>query len=322
MGVLVGGAVTTWTSWEFIFWINGPIGLVALLVGRQVISKDTAAVAKISQFDLPGAVTVIGGLAALVYGLGATASHGWWSVPTMSALTASALLLAAFISLEARAAKPLFPPHIWKLTSLVSSTTVMLGVTGILVGTVFLTSIFVQTILGFSALQAGVAFLPFAFAITAGTVLARHLMAHASPRGVATAGLVVVAGAAALLSTASGDTHYATGILPGLVVLGLGVGMVFVPVSVTAMTGIPASHAGVASGFLMTGHEVGAALGVAVLSAVASTAGSLTTFEGVVTGFSRGFIAAAAIAVLVAGIAFWRMPKTRAEAGAGMHMHH
>ena len=323
VGVLVGGAITTWTSWELIFWINGPIGLVALLVGRKAISKDTtAAAAEISRFDLPGAVTVIGGLAALVYGLGATASHGWWSVPVITALGISAVLLTAFTRVEARAAKPLFPPHIWKLTTLVSSTTVMLGVTGILVGTVFLTSIFVQTVLGFSALEAGIAFLPFALAITAGTVVARHLMAHMSPRVVATIGLVLVAGAAALLSTASGNAHYATGLLPGLVALGLGVGMVFVPVSVTAMTGIPASHAGVASGFLMTGHEVGAALGVAVLSAVASTAGSLTTLEGVVAGFSRGFIAAAVIAVLVAAIAYLRMPSTRAEAGAGMHMHH
>ena len=323
VGVLVGGAITTWTSWELIFWINGPIGLVALLVGRKIISKDTtAAAAEISRFDLPGAVTVIGGLAALVYGLGATASHGWWSVPVITALGISAVLLTAFTRVEARAAKPLFPPHIWKLTTLVSSTTVMLGVTGILVGTVFLTSIFVQTVLGFSALEAGIAFLPFALAITAGTVVARHLMAHMSPRIVATIGLVLVAGAAALLSTASGNAHYATGLLPGLVALGLGVGMVFVPVSVTAMTGIPASHAGVASGFLMTGHEVGAALGVAVLSAVASTAGSLTTLEGVVAGFSRGFIAAAVIAVLVAAIAYLRMPSTRAEAGAGMHMHH
>jgi EmrB/QacA subfamily drug resistance transporter len=323
VGVLVGGAITTWTSWEFIFWVNGPIGLVALLVGWTVISKDTAAApAKVSSFDLPGAITVIGGLASLVYGLGATATHGWWSVPTVTALGVSAALLAAFIRLEARASKPLFPPHIWRVSTLVSSTTVMLGVTGILVGTVFLTSIFVQTVLGFSALKAGLAFLPFALAITAGTVVARHLLAHASPRSVATLGLALVAGAAALLSTASGDAHYVTGLLPGLVVLGLGVGMAFVPVSVTAMTGIPASHAGVASGFLMTGHEVGAALGVAVLSAVASTAGSLTTLDGVVAGFSRGFIAGSLIALFVAAIAFWRMPSTRTEADGGMHMHH
>ena len=193
----------------------------------------------------------------------------------MTALVASLVLLVVFLRLEQRAAKPLFPPHVWKLDALVSGTAVMLGVTGILVGAVFLTSIFLQTVLGYSALRTGVAFLPFAFAITAGTVWPATCWAT-SARAIAATGLVVVVAAAALLSTASGSAHYASNLLPGLIALGLGVGMVFVPVSVTSMTGIPASHAGVASGFLMTGHEVGAALGVAVLSAVASTAGSLT----------------------------------------------
>ena len=113
------------------------------------------------------------------------------------AFAVSAALLVAFLKLEQRAAKPLFPPHIWKLTALVSGTTVMLGVTGILVGTVFLTSIFVQTVLGFSALETGLAFLPFALAITVGTVVARHLLAHVSPRAIATVGLLITAGAAA-----------------------------------------------------------------------------------------------------------------------------
>ena len=197
----------------------------------------------------------------------------------MTALAVSAVLLVAFLKLEQRAAKPLFPPHIWKLQALVSGTAVMLGVTGILVGTVFLTSIFLQTVLGFSALETGLAFLPFALAITAGTLVARHLLAHLSPRVIATVGLLVTVAASLWLSTADGGAHFATDILPGLSVLGLGVGMVFVPVSVTSMAGIPASHAGVASGFLMTGHEIGAALGVAVLSAVASRAGTLTTAD-------------------------------------------
>ncbi|GEP35006.1 MFS transporter [Nocardioides szechwanensis] len=323
LGVLLGGAVTTWTSWEFIFWLNVPVGGIALAAGLLVLPPDADRVgASLTRLDLPGAATVIGGLVALVYGLGASATHGWSSVQTMGSLVTSGVLVVAFLAVERRASDPLFPPHVWKLRTLVSSTTVMLGVTGILVGTVFLTSIFIQTVLGFSALDAGLAFLPFALAITVGTIVARHLMAHLSPRSVATAGLLLAAGAAALMSTASATSSYAGGILPGLVGLGLGVGMVFVPVSVTAMSGIPASHAGVASGFLMTGHEVGAALGVAVLSAVASTAGSLTSPAGAVAGFERGFLAAAVIAVAVALVARWRMPSTRAEAGAGMHMHH
>jgi EmrB/QacA subfamily drug resistance transporter len=321
-GVLVGGAITTWTSWQYIFWINGPIGLVALVVGQRIIAKQSLTRPKAADFDIPGAVTVIAGLATLVYALGGTETHGWWSVRTMTTLLASTVLLVIFLKLEQRAARPLFPPHVWKLDALVSGTTVMLGVTGILVGTVFLTSIFLQTVLGYSALRTGVAFLPFALAITVGTVVARHLLDHLSPRAIAATGLVVVVAAAALLSTASSGAHFASDLLPGLIALGLGVGMVFVPVSVTSMMGIPPSHAGVASGFLMTGHEVGAALGVAVLSAVASTAGSLTSPTGAADAFSRGFVGAAAIAAVFAVFALVRMPATRAAGGAGgMHMH-
>lgn len=321
-GVLLGGAITTWTSWQFIFWINGPIGLVALIVGRTVIVKDTTDRPTLSAFDVPGAATVIGGLASLIYGLGGTARHGWWSFHTTTAFAVSFVLLVTFLKLEQRAARPLFPPHIWKLKNLVSGSAVMLGVTGILVGTVFLTSIFLQTVLGFSALRTGLAFLPFAFAITIGTLIARHLLAHLSPRTIATAGLLLTVAASALLSTATSDARYLSDLLPGLCALGLGVGMVFVPVSVTSMTGIPPTHAGVASGFLMTGHEIGAALGVAVLSAVASTAGSLATSAGAAEGFSRGFIGAAAMGGLFAAYALVRMSSAKAADGGGhMHMH-
>ncbi|HQR25958.1 MAG TPA: MFS transporter [Nocardioides sp.] len=320
-GVLVGGAITTWTSWQFIFWVNGPVGLVAFLAGRRIIAKEDVARPDRGAFDLPGALSVLAGLATLIYTLGGTSTHGWVSIWTATGLGVSAVLLVAFLKLEQRAARPLLPPHVWKVDALVSGTAVMLGVTGILVGSVFLTSIFMQTVLGFSALRTGVAFLPFALALTAGTVVARHLLALVAPRLVATSGLVVVVGAAALLSTAPGDAQYASDLLPGLVGLGFGVGMVFVPVSVTSMMGIPPSHAGVASGFLMTGHEIGAALGVAVLSAVASTAGSLATPDGAADAFSRGFVAAAVIAGLVAVFAMVRMPATRAAVGAGMHLH-
>ena len=321
-GVLLGGAITTWTSWQFIFWVNGPIGLLALVVGHRVIARDTPPRPTLTAFDLPGAAAVIGGLASLVYGLGATTTHGWGSVQALAAFATALVLLGVFLRIEQRAARPLFPPHVWKLDSLVSGTAVMLGVTGILVGSVFLTSIFLQTVLGFSALATGLAFLPFALAITVGTVVARHLLAHVSPRAVATTGLLVTVAAAILLATATSGAHYASDLLPGLSALGLGVGMVFVPVSVTSMAGIPASHAGVASGFLMTGHEIGAALGVAVLSAVASTAGSLATATGAADAFSRGFVAAAVMGGAFALFAFLRMPRTKATAGGGhLHLH-
>ena len=320
-GVLLGGALTTWAGWQTIFWINAPIGAVALLVGLKVIPGVRMPRVSLSQFDLAGTATVIGSLAALVYALGASEQHGWLSARVLLSLTGSALLATAFIVLERHATSPLVPGHTWKVKPLVSGTAVMLGVTGILVGTVFLTSIFVQTVMGYSAIRAGVAFVPFALAITVGTVLAKHALAHGAPRTIAAIGLVLVAGGAVLLGQATVGAVFVTNVLPGMAVLGLGVGMVFVPVSVTAMAGIPPQHAGMASGFLMTGHEVGAALGVAVLSAVASTAGTLTTADGVVDGFPRGFLAVAAIAAALAGFAYRPMPAVRAE-GAAMHLHH
>jgi EmrB/QacA subfamily drug resistance transporter len=320
-GVLLGGALTTWAGWQAIFWINVPIGVIALLVGRHIIAKDSTPRPSVRDFDLPGAAAVVAGLASLIYGVSGTTTHGWASVQTVTSLAVSAVLLGAFLKLEQGAAKPLFPPHIWKLQALISGTTVMLGVTGILVGTVFLTSIFVQTVLGFSALETGLGFLPFAFAITAGTLVAKHMLAHLSPRVIATTGLLITVASSVWLSTADSDAHFATDILPGLSLLGLGVGMVFVPVSVVSMAGIPASHAGVASGFLMTGHEIGAALGVAVLSAVAGSAGSLASATGAADAFSAGFIGAAVMGSSSAVFALLRMPDTKVSGGGHMHMH-
>ncbi|MDX6211659.1 MAG: hypothetical protein QOF82_746 [Frankiales bacterium] len=322
-GVLVGGALTTWFGWQTIFWINVPIGTVAFLVACKVLPETGRAGSGLSQLDLPGAAAALGGLGSLMFALGGTQTAGWWSARTIGGLVASAVLLCAFRVIERRSPRPLVPPHTWKIPTLVSSTTVMLGVTGLLVGAVFLTSIFVQGVLGFSAMRAGLAFLPFAFAITAGTVVARHLLEHLAPRIVAATGLVMTAGAALLLAQATGTAHYAADLLPGLVLLGIGVGMVFVPVSISAMAGIPAQHSGVAGGFLMTGHEVGAALGVAVLSAMATSAGSLTSAAGIAQGYSRGFTGAAAIAVGFAVIAYVRMPRTAISASSGgMHGHH
>ena len=185
-------------------------------------------------------------------------------------------MLTAFVAIERRVRSPLVPPRTWKVKTLVSGTGVMLGTTGILVGVIFLTSIFVQTAFGYSALETGLSFLPLALAMTAAAHAASHLTTRASARAIAVAGLGLSVIGALLLSRCR-RRHYISDLLPGLLVLGFGVGLVFVSVSVTAMTGIPAQHAGMASGFLMTGHEVGAALGVAVVSAVAATAGSLTS---------------------------------------------
>ena len=323
-GVLVGGALTTWVNWQLIFWVNVPIGAIALLAGLHAIPTPPARGERfgVQRLDLPGAAAVIAGLSTLVFALSGTSGHGWASGRTLAAFTLSAVLLAGFLAWERHASEPLFPPHVWGVRPLVTGTALMLGVTGILVGSVFLTSILLQAHLHYTALKAGLAFLPFAFAITVGAVAARHAMAHLAPRTVAAAGFVITAAASLLLARVGDHAHYAADLLPGLVLLGVGVGLVFAPVSVTSMAGIPESHAGLASGFLMTGHEVGAALGVAVLSAAANAAGSLTFPSQVVDAYARGSLVAAGAAAVLAVTAWARMSKHKVAGGAGMHMHH
>ncbi len=317
-GVVVGGALTTWAGWQAIFWVNVPIGIVALLVAAHVLPAEPATTRSFAQFDVPGALTAVGGLGLLMFAIAGTETHGWASARTAVALVAAALLLTGFVLVERRSARPLVHPHTWSIGPLVSGSVVMLGVTGVLVGAVFLGSIFMQTVLGFSALEAGLGFLPLAAALVVGTHGAAHVGAHAAARVVAGLGLGITAAGAILLSRATADASYAADLLPGLAVLGFGAGMVFVAVSGSAMGGIPDEHAGMASGFMMTGHEVGAALGIAVLSAIASSAGAFTTAGGAADAFSRGALAAAAIAATFAVFALVRMPATR---GGGGHLH-
>jgi EmrB/QacA subfamily drug resistance transporter len=322
LGVVFGGALTTWAGWQMIFWVNVPVGVAAFVAGRVLIPKDATATGGLRELDLPGAVAAVSGLGALLLAIQGAGEHRWTSLRTLGLLALAAALLGAFSRIERRVQRPLVPPHTWRVKTLVSGTTIMFCVTGVLVGSIFLTSVFVQTVLGYSALMAGLAVLPLAIVMTVSAHAASHLLGRHAPRSVAAAGLVVAASGAALLSRATEGSSYLTGVLPGLVILGLGSGLVFVAVSVSAMAGIPAQHAGLASGFLMTGHEVGAAVGVAVVSAVATTAGSLTTVAGAADGFGRGLVAIAVICVASAAVAFRSMPKVRLAGAAGMHMHH
>jgi hypothetical protein len=176
-------------------------------------------------------------------------------------------------------------------------------------------------VLGYSALRTGVALLPLAVALTAGTHVARHLLSRTSARHVAAAGLVVAAVGAFLLGHGTAHPGYVGGVLPGLVVLGMGAGLVFVAVFISASAGIPAEHAGTASALVMTGHEIGAALGVAILAAVAASAGSLSTIDGATAGAGRGFTVAGALALTVAAVAAATMAKSVGAGATPGHMH-
>ena len=224
------------------------------------------------------------GLVTFVYAIVGTAQHGWGAPRTLLLLGVACALLAAFIAIERSGREPLVPPATWRMRSLDSSAIVMLGATGILVGTFYLNTLYLQNVLGYSALKTGLSFLPLALVIFAAAHLASHLLAHVGSRIVSLVGLALTAVGALLLAAAPDRASYTPDVLPGFLLLGAGVGLVFVAVTVTAMADVRHEQAGLASGIMTTAHGLGAALGVAVLAAVAAANGNPVSGYGV--GFS------------------------------------
>jgi EmrB/QacA subfamily drug resistance transporter len=316
LGVLFGGILTSAFDWRAIFYINIPIGVVAAVQTVRLVRREQRA-GGARNLDVPGAAALVGGLLALVYGIEGTRTHGWTSGHTLLAFAGAAALLIAFAVIERRVPAPLVPPATWRVRSLISASTVMAVITGAVVGTIFLSSLFLQAVLGSSAIETGLEFLPLAASITAGAAIASHLLGKVTPKAMMVVGLFVVAAGALLLARMDADPGYAADVLPGFVLIGLGVGPMFVAISVAAMAGIPAEHSGLASGVMMTGHEVGAALGVATLAAIA---GDLTTRAGLVDGFPHVFTVVAIAMVALAGFAALVVPRQHAhDAHAGGH---
>jgi EmrB/QacA subfamily drug resistance transporter len=312
-GVLFGGMLTAWLSWRWVFFINVPIGVITGLLALHLVPRAAGAPRSL---DVGGALALTGGLVVLVYALDGAASHGWGSARTVGLLGAAAALLATFALVERRVARPLIAPPTWRVRSLVSSAAMMLGATAILVGTFFLNSLYLQDVLDASALETGLAFLPLTLIIGAGAHLAPHALTRHGARGVVVAGLALMGGGSLLLALAPGEASYATDLLPGYLALGFGAGLVFPAVSITAMTDVNHDDAGMASGLMQTSHEIGAALGVAILSAVATAAGATPAL-----GFQDGSVAAAVIAAALAVLALVSVPAIRPLSSARAFAH-
>ena len=315
VGVLAGGVLTSGLSWEWIFLVNVPVGVIALALTPRLIPAGKPS-ADERGLDLPGALTLVAGLMVLVYALDGTSDHGWGSARTLWLLALSAVLLAAFAVIERASRRPLVPPATWRLRSLVSSSAVVLGVTGILVGTFFLNSLYLQHVLDASALETGLGFLPLALSIGVAAHVASRVLPRVGTRAVVVGGLLLVAAGALVLAAAPDEASYLAHLLPGFLVVGVGMGLVFPGVTVTALGGVDPEQAGLASGFIATSHELGAALGVAVLAAIAATAGDITTLTGIAAGYQDGFVAAASIAVALGAIALRSVPSVRPHGAA------
>ena len=319
-GVLFGGILTSWLSWEWVFFINVPVGLVTAALTLRLVAPE-ASRRSLRGLDLPGALTSVSGLVLMVYAVAGTTTHGWGSTRTLILVGLSVGLLAAFAAIERRAARPLVPPATWRVRSLVSSGTVMLGATGLLIGAFFLNSLYLQRVLGTSALETGLAFLPLVAVIAVGAHIGPRLLAHAGARAAVVGGLVLTAAGDLMLAVAPDNAAYATDLLPGFALLGFGIGLAFVAISVTAMADVRDDGAGLASGFMNTAHELGAAFGVAVFSAVALGGAGAVTLADFAGNYGQGSLAGAMIAGALALIAAAAIPAFRPDGAPRPRMH-
>jgi MFS family permease len=309
-GVVLGGILTSGLGWEWVFFINVPVGLIAGIGVLRVV-PDAPPVAVGQRLDILGTLTAVAGLVVLVYGIEGANDHGWGSARTIGLLGASAVLLATFVSVERRVREPVVPPSTWSNRPLVAGTALIFVVTALLVAVFFLNTLYLQDILGWSALETGLAFLPLVLVIAAGANAANRLIGDLGSRNLAAIGLLLVAAGAGLLVLAPDVASYGTDVLPGFLVLGFGVGIVFPAASIAALSAVADEAAGLASGLVTTGHELGAAIGVAAISAVATAA---STF---VAGYSDGFVVVAAVAALIAILALLVTPAVRPATEVG-----
>jgi EmrB/QacA subfamily drug resistance transporter len=303
-GLLLGGILVDTLSWEWIFFVNVPIGIAAAVLSARLI-RESKAEGGTGSFDVLGAVLVTSGLIVLVYAIVKAKDFGWGSGRTLGLTAVALLLLVLFGLVESRIHGPLVRLDIFRIRSLAVANFVLLLIAGGLFAMFFFASLYVQEILGFSPLKAGFAFLPVTAGIVAGSASAQFFVRRLGVRQNTIIGMVLAAAGLFLLSSVPADGSYASDLLPGLLLMSFGMGNVFVPITLIATTNVEPRDAGLASGLFNTSQQVGGALGLAVLSTLAAnkTSGYLTDLghapngadqaRALVEGFQVAFTSAA-----------------------------
>jgi EmrB/QacA subfamily drug resistance transporter len=305
VGLLMGGVLTDLLSWEWCFFVNVPVGIGAILAAFRYVPNHLAE-NKPQTIDIAGAVSVTSGLVVLVYAIVKAQAWGWGSGRTLGLGALAVVLLASFVAIEARSKEPLVRLGIFRKRSLSGANTVMTLVAAGMFSMFFFVTLFVQDVLGYSPLKAGLAFLPVTAGIMIGAGIAQQGIKTVGPRLQSVIGISVATVGMFVLTGMSPDGSYVHDVLPGLRPIALGMGMTFVPITLMATTGVHGDDQGLASGLLNTAQQVGGALGLAVLSTVAfnhmQSAGGdrvAATVSGYTTAFTVGGILMATGAMLI-----------------------
>jgi EmrB/QacA subfamily drug resistance transporter len=299
VGLILGGVLTQYFSWPWIFYVNVPVGVAGFLLSLRLIPESRQELEHRS-YDLAGAATVTGGLMALVYAIVDAQSAGWGSAKTLGFFAAAVVLLAGFVAVELRAKAPLVRLSIFRIRSLLTANVAILLAMSGMFAMFFFNTLYIQRVLGYGPLKAGLAFLPLSAAVMVSAMLASRFAPRIGVRPVAATGLLLAAAGFALLTRLPVHGSYAVDVLPAVVVAGLGMGSVFMPLTLIATTGLDDQDQGLASGLFNASQQIGGALGLAVLSTLAtsktSSAGG-SPAHALVVGFHWAFAAGAVLMV-------------------------
>jgi EmrB/QacA subfamily drug resistance transporter len=315
VGLLLGGILVDAFSWPWIFFVNIPVGIAVFVASLRLVpeSKDER---QHKAFDVAGAVTVTAGLLILVYAIVKAQEKGWGSLHTLGVGGIALALLAAFVVIERRSIEPLVRLSIFRVRTVRAANVAMLFVAAGLFAMFFFNTLYLQRVLGYSALEAGLAFLPFTAGIIIGAGLSQALVAKVGARELPLIGMTMAIAGMLLFMRLQPDSDYVADFLPGVMLASIGMGLTFVPVTLIATSGVPDSDAGLASGLYNTSQQIGGALGLAVLStfAVNVTADTLASVGGeptaevqaraLVDGFHVAYFGSAVLIAVAAVLLF------------------
>jgi EmrB/QacA subfamily drug resistance transporter len=326
-GVLLGGVLTQYAGWEWVLWVNVPIGIIAALLAPRLLSESKVE-SDTRHFDALGAVIVTAGLSILVYALVEAVTAGWGSTQTIGLLSLSLALIVVFAGIEQRSVAPLVPFRIFRLRTLTGANVVGLFVGASLFSMFFFLSRYMQQVLGYDALKTGLSYLPLALVIIVSAGVASQLVTKLGFKPVLITGLVCITAGLLWFTQLPVDGVYLSNIIAPMILAAFGLGFAFVPVTIAAVSGISEDDSGLASGLINTSQQIGGALGLAVLATIANTRTLHVNPQGIrnpaaqpnalTEGFNQAFLAGAGFAVLgiVAALLMIRSTDSKALVGA------
>jgi EmrB/QacA subfamily drug resistance transporter len=310
VGVMAGGLLTRYLGWEYIFFLNVPVGAAALALAPRVVPESRLDTER-RRYDPFGAVTVTGGLSLLVYAVSTAPRVGWGTARTVSLLAVSAVLLVAFVVIETRVEAPLMPLRIFRLKTLAGANAVGVLLGGGFFAYIFIGTLYMQQVLGYSALTAGLAWLVMALSSVAFAGLSQALVTRGSARLVMAAGMAMIGGGILWSTRVPVHGHFWASLSGPFIIVGIGTALAFIPVSIAGLAGVGEDEAGLASGLLNTSQQLGGAIGVAIASTIAATHASTLLHNGIApaaaltSGFHWAFWACGAIGLAAVPVTFF-----------------